>query len=187
MGYDLLSELMLQLDPLLIFFFRRTGVSLLDFFIGIFSLAMMCVVIGETTLSLALRFNRSHIDRLQQEILHQETLSLQAYQMNDRPGYKALNQSANDAWGKHFFTMAAYSAGMLWPVPFALAWLNTRFQAVAFALSAPLSWIFGDTVRYPFIFILTYILCRILFKYMRPHLPYFRQVQHMLDAKTRQK
>lgn len=186
MDYRLFSEMMLKIDPFLIFFFRLTGVALMDFFVGIFALAMMCVVIGEFTLSLALRFNRDHLKMMQKDILHQEHLSLQAYQMKDRTGYKALNRAANDAWGKHFFTMAAYSAGMLWPAPFALAWLNTRFEAVAFDLSAPLSLAFGNTVRYPFIFILAYMLCRLLFKYLRPFLPYFKQVQKMLDDKKPQ-
>jgi hypothetical protein len=183
MGSDFLNNLIIYIDPCLIFFFRLTGVALLDFFIGVFVLAMGCVVIGEVTLSLALRYNRDHIDGLQKEILHRESLSIQAYQMSDRPGYSALNKAANDAWGKHFFTMAAYSAGMLWPVPFAMAWMNTRFQAVTFPLPLPLSWIFGETIQYPFIFILVYILCRILFKYSRPWLPYFGQVQRMLDSR----
>lgn len=183
MGFGHLYNAILQLDPYLIFFFRLTDIALLDFYIGVFMLAMECVVIGEVTLSLALRFNRKHIDGLEREITHQERLSIQAYQMNDRPGYSALNKAAKDAWGKHFFTMAAYSAGMLWPAPFAMAWLNTRFQAVPFPLPIPLSWIFGESIQYPFIFIIMYILCRILFKYARPWLPYFRQVQRMLDSK----
>ena len=183
MGSDFIVNTMLQLDPVLVSFFRWTGFAFPDFYIGVFMLAMGCVVIGEVTLSLALRFNRDHLDGLEKEITHRESLSIQAYQMNDRPGYAALNKAANDAWGKHFFTMAAYSAGMLWPVPFAMAWMNTRFQAVPFPLPIPLSWIFGETIHYPFIFILIYILCRILFKYSRPWLPYFRQVQKMLDGR----
>ncbi|MFH0727860.1 MAG: hypothetical protein V2B19_16155 [Pseudomonadota bacterium] len=183
MGFGYIHNVMLQFDPFFIFFFRLTGLTLLDFYIGVFMLAMGCVVIGEVTLSLALRFNRNHLDRLEKEITHRESLSIQAYQMSDRPGYSALNKAANDAWGKHFFTMAAYSAGMLWPAPFAMAWLNTRFQEVPFPLPIPLSWIFGESIQYPFIFIIIYILCRILFKYARPWLPYFRQVQRMLDSK----
>jgi hypothetical protein len=183
MSLDFLYHTLLQFDPYLIFFFRLTGLALLDFYIGVFVLAMGCVIIGEVTLSLALRFNRHHLDKLEQEITYREDLSVQAYQMNNRSGYSALNRAANDAWGKHFFTMAAYSAGMLWPAPFAMAWMNIRFQAVLFDLPAPLSWIFGDAIQYPFIFIIIYILCRILFKYARPWLPYFRHVQIMLDSK----
>jgi len=37
-------------------------------------------------------------------------------------------------------------------------------------------------VGYPFIFIPMYILARIVFKYLRPRLPYFGRIQAMLDA-----
>jgi hypothetical protein len=179
-----LYGLLQWLDPYLIFFFRWTGVPFIDFLIGLFCLSMGCVVIGEVTLSLTLRFNQDYLDRLVAETSERENLSRQAYHLNDRPGYKALNKAAHDAWGKHFFTMAAYSAGMLWPIPFAMAWLNTRFQTITFPLPPPLSWIFGATIQYPFIFILIYILNRILFKYLRPWLPYFKQVQQRLNDRS---
>jgi hypothetical protein len=111
-----------------------------------------------------------------------EQLSIQAYQQGDSTSYHAFNKAANDAWGKHFFTMAAYSAGMLWPVPFALAWLHLRFADVDFPLAFPLSLLFGETVGYAYTFIPLYILSRILFKHMRSWLPYFRTVQKMLDG-----
>lgn len=106
---------------------------------------------------------------------------MQAYAEDDRVSYKALNKAANDAWGRHFFTMAAYSGGILWPVPFALAWMQTRFQGVEFELVFPLNRLLADNVGYPFIFIPMYILARIVFKHLRPRLPYFRGVQAMLD------
>lgn len=180
---EIINDVLREIDPLFISFFRLTGVALPDFFIGVFLLAMGCTVLGELTLSLALRFNRDYLNRLEREVVDRERMSVQAYHLSDRPGYSALNQAAHDAWGKHFFTMAAYSGGMLWPVPFALAWMDTRFHAVPFALPAPLSWVFGDSTGYPFIFILIYILSRILFKNLRPYLPYFRGVQRMLDRK----
>ena len=103
-----------------------------------------------------------------------------AYRVGDKAGYKALNKDATDVWGKQFFTMAAYSAGILWPLPFALAWMQTRFAEVEFALAFPLSLLFGKSVGYVFTFIPLYILCRILFKYLRPHLPYLKGVQQLL-------
>ena len=100
-----------------------------------------------------------------------------AYRAGDKRSYDALNKAATDAWGKHFFTMVAYSAGILWPIPMALGWMQTRFADVQFSLAFPLSVVFGKTVGYTFTFIPLYILCRILFKYLRPHLPYFKDVQ----------
>jgi hypothetical protein len=179
------TEVLRLLDLILISPYRLAGNPLVNFFVGSTCLAMGCVVLGELTLSLAIRFNRQHIDRLNQEITRQELLSVHAYNQGDRAGYRALNQAANDAWGKHFFTMAAYSAGMLWPVPFSLAWMHTRFQAVTFDLVQPLAWIFGDSVSYAFVYIPLYILCRMVFGRLRAWLPYFRGVQRMLDAAAR--
>ncbi|MFZ0611378.1 MAG: hypothetical protein WAM73_04000 [Desulfobacterales bacterium] len=175
-------EVMRLLDPFLIGFFRLTGYTLLDFFVGVFCLCMICVVLGELTISAAIRLNRRHLKALKHEVSQKEKLSMQAYADDDRVSYKALNQAANDAWGRYFFTMAAYSAGILWPVPFALAWMQTRFQSVEFDLVFPLNLVLGNTVGYPFIFIPVYILARIVFKYLRPKLPYFRGVQKMLDT-----
>ena len=169
-------------DSLLIAPYRIVDHPLIAFFIGTACLAMATVVIGELVLSAAIRLNRRHLQELTTQIVHHEALSIQAYAQGDKISYKALNQVAHDAWGRHFFTMAAYSAGMLWPVPFALAWMQSRFHDVAFVMGWPLNFIFGQTVSYPFIFILIYILCRILFKYLRPYLPYFKNVQKMLDA-----
>jgi hypothetical protein len=63
--------------------------------------------------------------------------------------------------------------------------MQTRFQGVEFALAWPLDLLFGDCVAYPFIFIPMYILARIVFKYLRPRLPYFKGVQAMLDGEPR--
>jgi hypothetical protein len=177
-----LSDAMRLIDPVIIIFFRLTDHPLLNYFIGSFALAMACSVVGEFTLSLAIRWNRPHIERLKQEIACKEGLSIQAYQAGDHISYQALNKAANDAWGRHFFSMAAHSAGLFWPIPFALAWMNLRFADVSFTLAFPFSLLFGKTVGYPFTFIPLYILSRIVFKYLRPWLPYFSSVQKMLDG-----
>ncbi|MBI5551224.1 MAG: hypothetical protein HY911_06915 [Desulfobacterales bacterium] len=171
-------------DALLIAPFRLPQDALFGFLLGAFCLAMLCVVLGELMLSVAIRFNQKHLQNLRTEISQHERLSMQAYEFGDRDGYRALNKQANDAWGRHFFTMAAYSAGMLWPVPFALAWLHSRFAEVAFELAWPLSLVVGQTVGYPFIFIPMYILARILFGHLRRWLPYFKGVQRRLDEQS---
>ena len=176
----ILSQIYRLTDGVLISPYRLAPDPLIGFFIGTFCLAMWCVVIGELTLSVAIRFNRRHITALKGEIAEREALSMQAYAAGDREGYKALNKQANDAWGRHFFTMAAYSAGMLWPIPFALSWMQTRFAAVKFASPDALSWLLGNAVGYPFFFIPLYILARILFGRLRSRLPYFRGVHKML-------
>jgi hypothetical protein len=175
------DSLFYQLDAFLIFFYRITGASLVDYFIGTFVLAFLCVIIGELSISLAIKFNKRYLDSMSREMKQKEMLSIAAYQAGDRDGYRSLNKEATDVWGKHFFTMVAYSAGILWPIPFALGWMQTRFAGVQFDLALPLSLLFGKSVGYIFTFIPVYILSRILFKYMRPHLPYFRGVQSLLN------
>jgi hypothetical protein len=177
----ILNTLTLQVDSFLIAFYRITGDSLVNYFIGTMVLAFICVVVGELSVSLAIRFNKRYLDAMSREMKEKETLALQARVAGDKAGYKALNKEATDVWGKHFFTMAAYSAGIFWPIPIALGWMQTRFAGVEFTLAFPLSLIFGKSVGYIFTFIPLYILCRILFKYMRPHLPYFKGVQKLLN------
>ncbi len=177
-----IDTLTLQADGFLIAFYRITGYSLLDYFIGTMILAFFCVIIGELSVSLAIRFNRRYLDSMTSEMKKKERLALEAYGAGDKPGYKALNKEATDIWGKHFFTMVAYSAGILWPIPFALGWMQSRFDGVEFDLAFPLSLIFGKSVGYIFTFIPIYILCRIIFKYMRPYLPYFKGVHKFLNA-----
>ncbi|KJS29625.1 MAG: hypothetical protein VR64_19585 [Desulfatitalea sp. BRH_c12] len=177
----ILSLIVVWIDALLIAPFRWPADALVGFLLGSFVVSMLCAVVGELTLSAAIRFNGKHLAALNKEIADREALSIQAYEAGDRLGYQALNKEANDAWGRHFFTMAAYSAGMLWPVPFALAWLNSRFHGIEFALSWPHSLVFGQSVGYPYIFIPVYILARIVFGHLRQWLPYFRGVQKRLD------
>jgi len=179
--FSSLDTLVLQADSFLIAFYRITGYSLFDYFIGTMFLGFLCVVIGELSVSLAIRFNKRYLDSMSSEMVEKERLSLEAHRAGDTEGYKALNKEATDVWGKHFFTMVAYSAGILWPLPFALGWMQTRFADVEFNLAFPLSLIFGKSVGYIFTFIPIYILCRIFFKYMRPYLPYFKGVQKILN------
>jgi len=168
-------------DGFLIFFYRLTGDAFADYIIGTMVLAFICVIIGELSVSLAIRYNKRYLDSMSREMMEKERLSLEAHRVGDTEGYKALNKEATDVWGKHFFTMVAYSAGILWPLPFALGWMQTRFADVEFDLAFPLSLIFGKSVGYIFTFIPIYILCRIFFKYMRPYLPYFKGVQIALN------
>jgi hypothetical protein len=178
---DILSSFYVLADSFLIFLYRITGLPMVDYFMGTFFLAFLCVVVGEISISLALRFNQRYIDEMTTEMETKEKLSMEAYRSGDRVSYRALNKEATDVWGRRFFTMVGYSAGILWPIPCALGWMQARFADVQFALAFPLSLVFGKTVGYIFVFIPLYIFCRILFKYLRPYLPYFKGVQNALD------
>ncbi|MBW1615122.1 MAG: hypothetical protein JRJ49_01045 [Deltaproteobacteria bacterium] len=130
-------------------------------------LAFICAIIGDIIFFTGKKINGKYIKKMTTEMNQKEKLSFRAYQEGDKAGYKALNKEATEAWGKNFFTMAAYSAGMLAPIPFALGWMDTRFSEVKFLLAYPFSLIFGDAVGYTFTFIPIYILSRIIFKYIR--------------------
>lgn len=177
-----LTTAFLYSDSFLIQFYRITGYTLIDYLAGTLILAFFCVIAGELSISLALRFNRRYIDAMSNEMAQKERLSMEAYRLGDKESYKALNKEATDVWGKHFFTMIAYSAGILWPIPVAMGWMQYRFGAVSFDLIFPLNRLFTDGVSYTFTFVPLYILARIAFKYLRPRLPYFRGVQRMLNA-----
>ena len=179
---SLFDQIIDRLDGFLILFYRITGITIVDYLFGTFILAFICVIVGELTISLAIRINKRYIDGMAREMKEKEKLSIRAYEAGDKHSYKALNKEATDAWGKHFFTMIAYAAGILWPLPFALGWMDGRFGEVDFPLAYPLSLLLTKPVGYTFSFIPLYILARIVFKHMRPWLPYFKGVQKFLDA-----
>lgn len=168
------------IDAWIILFYRVTGIGIVDYYIGTFCLSMIAVLLGEVTISLALKFNHPYLTGLSKTMQEKESLSIQAYEQGDMSGYKALNKEATDAWGKKFFAMLAHSAAILWPVPFALGWMQTRFSGVDFLISFPFSLVM-DTVGYAFSFFPIYILARIIFGRIRPHLPYFAGVQRQLN------
>jgi len=179
---SILHSLYVAVDLFLISFYRLTDTPIHNFMIGTFTLSLLCVIAGEFSVSLALKFNKRFVDQMTAEAAEKQRLSMAALHVGDKESYKALNKQATDVWGRKFFTMAAYSAGILWPLPFAMGWLGSRFADVDFPVAPPLSFLFADGVGYAFTFIPMYILSRILFKYMRPHLPYFKNVQKMLDS-----
>lgn len=169
------------IDAWIIFFYRVTGIGMVDYMIGTFCLSMMAVLLGEVTISLALKYNTPYLNGLSDKMQEKESLSIQAYEQGDMKGYKALNKEANDAWGRKFFAMMGHSAAILWPVPFALGWMQTRFGGVEFPISFPFSMVV-DSVGYAFSFFPIYVLARIVFGKLRPHLPYFSTVHKRLAA-----
>jgi hypothetical protein len=174
-----MDRLILFLDKYIIFLFRLTGDPLLNFFIGGFLLALSSVIIGEFTISIAFMANKRHIDNLNRELVESNNLSIKAVSSGDKEGYRKYNDMANDAFGKLFFNMIALSAASLWPVFFALSWMQYRFIEIEFPLIVKVP-LFGKSVGYVFFFVLFYILAKILFKNLKYKLPYFRNIPGML-------
>ncbi len=165
-----------QLDAFLIYFFRLADNPMLGYLSGIAVLALGCVILGELSMGVAYRWNHVFLARDSRSLVRLQNGSLRALQARDKEGYQALNREANDAFGKVFFTQVALAAASLWPLPFAMYWLDSRFGDVVFTLPAVLS-PSGATVGYAFTFIPMYILMRIVFGRLKNHLPFFRGIR----------
>ena len=118
------------LDPFLIWFYRITGYTFVDFLIGTYVLALIAIVVGEFTISVIYLVNRRAIGTTNDEVVRYQNLSVDAIEAGNKTAYKASNKLANDAFGRTFFTQIAMSAGFLWPIPFALGWMQARFSEV---------------------------------------------------------
>ena len=170
----------LFLDPYLIWFYRITGHARLDFLLGTFALALMAVIIGEVNISLAYRAARRRIERVTDEAVKYQNLSLQALTAGDKGAYRAANRLANDAFGHSFFMQIALSAAFLWPAGFCLAWMSHRFGDLEF----PLPFI-PYSLGHIGVFLILFIAAYFVFKPVKYRIPYSRGIKGMLDASSR--
>jgi len=167
----------LFLDPYLIRFFRITGYPWADFLIGTLVLALLAVIIGEITISLAFLAVKKRSDRVTEESRRYQNLSMDALKAGDKQAYAAANKMANDAFGHSFFMQIALSAAFLWPIFFALAWMEYRFAGLEFSI--PFT---GYSLGYIGVFILLYVPACFAFKKVKHRLPYFRGIKKLLDV-----
>jgi hypothetical protein len=161
------------LDPYLIWFYRLTGHAGVDFVIGTLGLASIALLVGEVTVFLAFLFTRKNHNRYTAEATKYQDLSMDALKAGNKEAYKAANTLANDAFGHTFFQQLTLSAAFLWPVFFALAWMQYRFLEVEFPIpgtSYALGYIGG--------FILIYIAAYLILK----RLPWFRRIQEIMES-----
>jgi hypothetical protein len=163
------------LDPILIYLYRLTGFPLADYYLGTFLLAFLTVLVGEFTISLVFRVNRSHLEELNSRVEKMSRLSEEALHLGDQESYKSINKEGNDAFGQLFFNKFGLSAASLWPIFFALAWMQNRFSEI----DLPMPWV-GWKINYVFFFLLCYIPARMLFSRVKRWLPYFRGVHETL-------
>ena len=163
------------LDPYLIWFYRISGQAYVDFVIGTLALAFLTLIIGEYTISLAFLAIRKQVDRVNQEALKYQNLTMGALKAGDKPSYTAVNKLANDAFGKVFFLQIALSAALLWPVPLVLAWMQYRFGDGVPLCFPPILWAllgFSSSLR-PAYF---------LFKRIKYRMPYLRRMKAILES-----
>ncbi len=163
------------LDPYLMPLYRLTGAHGLDGLIGTFVLALVVVVIGELSISLVFRANRKHLDMVNHRLNRFSNLSQEALRRGDAESYKALNKEANDAYGHVFFNKFGLSAAALWPIFFALDWMQPHFAETGMAIP-----FYPSGVNYVVGFMCCYIMARIVFGRLKRHLPYFKGQHAML-------
>jgi hypothetical protein len=163
---------LLPLDPYLIWFYRLPGNAYVGFLLGTLVLVLMCLVIGEITFWLTAQLMGKHLDSVASEALKYQDISIAAAKAGDKRSFKAANSVANDAFGKSFFHMCAISMARLWPVPFALAWMQYRFLDVGLPIPGT-PWSLG----FIGVFIIIYILAYLTIKRTVRRLPFFRQTK----------
>ena len=169
---DFLIWLTQRVDIFLIAPYRWPENPLTGWWLGTFILAVWSTVLGEITMALAFRANRSYLKGLSQKMVQRHIQSINALKAGNKEAYSDIYRLANEAYGKTFFNQLAMAASSLWPAPLALAWLQCRFSDVTFLLPFNLPLV-GEAVSYPFIFIPLYILTKMFFGKIREHLPLF--------------
>jgi hypothetical protein len=158
---DAIVYLYSAMDALLMHFYRWPDNPLAGYFLGTLALSLACVVLGKWSASLAFRANRENILKDSEELSRFQGLSIDAAKAGDKSAYKACNGIANDSFGKSFFKQFALAASSLWPVFFALGWMQYRFSEVRFDVPFYLPGV-GNAVGYFATFVLCYIASRIL-------------------------
>jgi hypothetical protein len=165
-------------DTFLIRFYQITGNPLWDYFIGSFLLALLSVLVGQATPFLVFRANRRHIEHLDDRLATLIRLTASAMEMGDKQSYKSLNKEANDTYGHVFFNRFGLSAASLWPVLFALAWMQERFAHIAIPIP-----VIGFRANYFVVFLVSYLAATFLFRRTTRHLPGFcRQSGESVEA-----
>ena len=170
----------LSLDPYLIWFYRLSGSAAVNFLLGTLALAVLSLLVGEFTAFLASCIVRRHFEQVTGEAKRYQDLSMEALKAGDRPAYEAANKLANEAFGKSFYSQVALSATFVWPIFFALGWMQHRFLDVTF----PLPFI-GFSLGYIGIFLILYIAVYFVFKPVKRRMPYYRRIKELKDASGR--
>lgn len=139
--------------------------------------AALATMAGEITLALSYRINRTFLKKLSQDVAHYQNLSEQAEKMGDEAAFQAVNKAGNEVWGRLFFFKIALSAAALWPIFFALAWLQNRYAHMEVRVPGT-----SFVLNYVVVFLVAYVTTRIAFSKVSRKLPFFRTVLRMVDA-----
>lgn len=172
---DALRNMLLALDPYIIWAFRLVQDPWISFFLGIIFLNLVCVIMGDISSLLVRRMNRKVYGKYHDQMVRHHNLSVEALKHSDKEAYKAVNKQAHEAFGKYFFSQAGAFTLSIWPLPFALAWMELRFGGLPLTLPFSVPGV-GDTVLYPFFFIPIYIVVRILYGRIMRRVPFYQRI-----------
>ncbi|MCB2211455.1 hypothetical protein KQI52_05030 [bacterium] len=164
------------LDSLLLPLYQITGDPVTGFFVGTFLLSSIAAVLGEVTIAVLFLSNRNHYERLNAELAESHNASIDAAKRGDKDAYTFHNRKANAAFGKTFFSQIALSMGSLWPVFFALGFLQGRFADIEFPIPGT-----GLAINYILIFLFEYVLARLIFNHVKYLIPGVDRLKSALD------
>ena len=164
---DSLQGILNFIDPVLIYPYRLFDNPMAGWWVGTFCLAAWAVVIGEVTMAVAGRVNRTAVSTNLDDTMYYHEQSMKAKQAGDENAYKGINKLANEAYGKSFFLLIAMGMAALWPAFFAVAWLEKRFGSIVFAMP---DWAGGVELSFTAPFILIYIFLRVAWSRIRKKL-----------------
>jgi hypothetical protein len=154
---DYLKTILSAVDPFLIAPYRWIDNPMMGWWLGTFILGIWASILGELTLAAGYRINRTAVSQRLNETSYYQERSINALKSGDKRSYKAINQLANDAFGKSFFLLMAMGMSSLWPVFLAGAWLQSRFGDVRFSLP-----FFHNGLNFIPFFIICYVMARLL-------------------------
>lgn len=170
-------ELNQFLDPFLVWMFRLPIDPVAAFAVGLCALALLLTMVGELCMAGAYFINRRHFAAITEDMVKNNNNSIRALAQKDKASYTACNSMANEAFGKNFFSGLALFASSVWPVAFALGWLEFRYGAIEFSLP-----LVDTVVGVNFFFVPLYIVIRIVFCRLKPWLPVFGRIKKAVLA-----
>lgn len=172
---DILRTFLVGLDPYIIWAFRLVDEPWSGFFCGLLFINLVCVLLGDASSLLVRRMNRKVYGRYRDDMVRHHNLSVEALKNSDKAAYKAVNKQAHEAFGKYFFSQAGAFTLSIWPLPFALAWMELRFGGLPLTLPFSLPGV-GENVYYPFFFIPIYLLVRISYGRLLRRVPFYQLI-----------
>ncbi|WP_419779227.1 hypothetical protein [Maridesulfovibrio sp.] len=163
------------IDSILIAPYRIGLPALAAFWFGTAVMSLWCTLGGEISMALIYVWNREYYTDLNRKMTRMHNISVEAVRHKEKATFKSANKWANEYFGKVFFSHAALFAVSLWPVPFAMGWMQSRFTGIDIH-TVPFT---KFSLGYSFVFILSYIIVRYSFSKIRSYIPVLKKIDEM--------